>query len=72
MQLEEKYAFDFQESFPPSSWFPAQALCEVNGETGFCEEPPHMQSGPLRTRHHHSRCLHVDKHFGCVARAMAL
>lgn len=54
MQLEEKYAFDSQESFPPSSQFPAQALCEASGETSFCEEEPHMQSRPLWTRHHHS------------------
>lgn len=72
MQLEEKYAFDSQESFPPSSQFPAQALCEASGETSFCEEEPHTQSRPLQTRRHHSRRSHVDKHFGCVARAMAL
>lgn len=72
MQLEEIYAFDSQESFPPSSQFPAQALCEASGETSFCEEEPHMQSRPLWTRHHHSCHSHVDKHFGCVARAMAL
>lgn len=72
MQLEEKYAFDSQGSFPPSSWFPAQALCEASGETGFCEEEPHMQSRPLRTRRHPSHRSHVDNRFGCVARAMVL
>lgn len=44
MQLEEKYVFDYQASFPPSSWFPGQALCEASGETGFCEQGSHTQS----------------------------
>lgn len=44
MQLEEKYVFDYQASFPPSTSFPGRALCKAGGETGFCEQESHTQS----------------------------